>query len=298
MYCSKECQKRTYQISEATANLIADSPMKTPEKIQAIIQDFFNSPDDESLETLGSDNYPKTVFDFDFSDPKDENYKKNLGYCLLGLNAKSTVNKIRQNFENHFSGIIAKSGSSMQYKKNQKESKLVSHGAAYLVFGGLLNHSCDPNVGKVDFDGKVAFIILKPIKANEQIFNSYMLVTFLRFLSVYLTFFLFSNSPDFFVNQNVQIRRQTLMFYEFHCKCDACEYNYNFMKLVELATYYTKPLYRLMPKVPEKAVRELKDNCKYIQDHAYNILTLENYELIHRNAMLLSFLAYLETFPC
>jgi SET domain len=171
MYCSKECQNQTYRISETIDDLVAKSPNKTKEKVKAIVRDIFNKVDGDNLVALCSDNHPKSIFDFDFSDPSNENYKMKLGLCLLGFNPKSTVKK---HFMDHFSGVVAKNGNSMQYKQKQSESTLISHGAAYLIFGALLNHSCDPNVEKVDFDGKVAFIVIRPIKTNEQLLISYV----------------------------------------------------------------------------------------------------------------------------
>jgi hypothetical protein len=47
------------------------------------------------------------------------------------------------------------------------------HGGGVLPYCSLFNHSCDPNVEKISFGNKFAFIVLKPIEKNEQLFFSY-----------------------------------------------------------------------------------------------------------------------------
>jgi SET domain-containing protein len=57
------------------------------------------------------------------------------------------------------------------YTLNTKPS---SNHAQALCFGGLLNHSCIPNVEVVSVDDKVAYYVVRPIKAGEQLFVSYV----------------------------------------------------------------------------------------------------------------------------
>lgn len=46
-------------------------------------------------------------------------------------------------------------------------------GNCLLPFGGLLNHSCDPNIFWISANGKFIFIVGKPISAGEQLFICY-----------------------------------------------------------------------------------------------------------------------------
>lgn len=46
-------------------------------------------------------------------------------------------------------------------------------GSGILLFGSLLNHSCDPNTVLISFENKIACIVTKPIKKGEQIFRNY-----------------------------------------------------------------------------------------------------------------------------
>jgi hypothetical protein len=104
-------------------------------------------------------------------------------------------------------------------------------------------------------------------------------------------------SGDFFNKPKVYERVDELLRYEFECECDACEFNYRREKLISPYKNIASPFSRPPPKSIEKSIHELKDNFKFINDHAYNIMTLHCYERIQRNFDLMAFAAYYETFP-
>jgi hypothetical protein len=47
------------------------------------------------------------------------------------------------------------------------------HANGILPFGSFFNHSCDANVMRIQIDEKFAFVVLKPIKEDEQLFITY-----------------------------------------------------------------------------------------------------------------------------
>jgi SET domain-containing protein len=48
-----------------------------------------------------------------------------------------------------------------------------SIGKAVFPFASLLNHSCAPNVARIDVESKMYLVLKRPIKAGEQLFDSY-----------------------------------------------------------------------------------------------------------------------------
>lgn len=56
---------------------------------------------------------------------------------------------------------------------------------AVFPFASLINHSCSPNIERVSFGKQTAFVSIRPIEKNEQIFICYRLVNAI-FLTEYL----------------------------------------------------------------------------------------------------------------
>lgn len=56
---------------------------------------------------------------------------------------------------------------------NYRESSSEETACGLFPFVSFMNHSCAPNIFRVCFEGKVAFIACRPIRANEQLFMSY-----------------------------------------------------------------------------------------------------------------------------
>lgn len=50
-------------------------------------------------------------------------------------------------------------------------SQLIGNGI--YTFSALLNHSCAPNVKRLNFEDKIILIVSRPIKENDQLFDSY-----------------------------------------------------------------------------------------------------------------------------
>lgn len=75
------------------------------------------------------------------------------------------------------------------------------------LFAGLLNHSCAPNVQRLNVaNDKIAVIVSRPIRKGEQLFDSYR---------------------QHFNVQPKSVRSETLLRdYNFHCDCEACINDY------------------------------------------------------------------------
>jgi hypothetical protein len=97
-------------------------------------------------------------------------------------------------------------------------------------------------------------------------------------------------------NPNVADRQRRLSRYNFTCRCEACVYDYNAAKL-NFGSISPQILPRSSLKNYDEVVQKLKENCRYIEDHADNIFTADNYEVMRQNIFLINLLGYLETFP-
>jgi hypothetical protein len=73
-------------------------------------------------------------------------------------------------------------------------------------FALCFGHSCAPNIGKMSIDGKGMFSVHRPIKAGQEVFDSYIAS---------------------FVGQPKFLRQRELsQYYNISCKCEACVGNY------------------------------------------------------------------------
>jgi SET domain len=182
MFCSKDCRNQVYHCYyvKTPANMIVPTgdEVLTRDTLLAFFSRFFKEKDEfvKYAELFDdSKNYSKSIFDFDFSNPKDENYKINLLNCLLTLNHKKNetmLNAPTAKFLNHFEDILRINRISMVYQEHNSSDEH-EHGYGVLLFASLLNHSCDHNVDVVVIDNKFAFVVRKPINANEQLFMTY-----------------------------------------------------------------------------------------------------------------------------
>ncbi|KAG5671093.1 hypothetical protein PVAND_001307 [Polypedilum vanderplanki] len=79
-------------------------------------------------------------------------------------------------------------------------------GNACFLFSSLLNHSCAPNIKRLNYKNKNIIIVSRPIKAGQQLFDSYR------------------------QNFNLQVKEERqenlLKHYGFKCDCEACMNNW------------------------------------------------------------------------
>jgi SET domain len=192
MFCSEaeECQNKTYAHMLTPTNMVisASSDQKmngvlSGDKILSFLRNLFEDQYKfmHFIMTFDSNHYRKTVFDFDFSNPTEKDYKMNLLHCLLALKSKDikgqlTIDGIFPMAFTYLGGILDLNSIGIHYLQQVAQNSLIvseEHQGVTLIFGSLFNHSCDPNTLYYPVDEKVAFVIHKPVKANEQLFISY-----------------------------------------------------------------------------------------------------------------------------
>ncbi|KAK9498328.1 hypothetical protein O3M35_002986 [Rhynocoris fuscipes] len=92
-------------------------------------------------------------------------------------------------------------------KLDEYDSESVEIGGAIYPFLSLINHSCDPNVVRHNYNGDiVALIAIQVIKKGEQIFDNY--------------------SYHHAIHDKEQRQTHLLSQYYFVCKCPACLYDW------------------------------------------------------------------------
>lgn len=144
----------------------------------------------------------KTIFDFDFSDVNDPNYRYNM---LLSINGLAQVDFVKREimkymdrhpaldlFESREEKEIAKAymirafrvltvnsfGVEWVIPSKPKDRDIESvntklAGDGLCAFGSLINHSCIPNIDRLIVDNKFVFYVRRPIAAGQQLFTCY-----------------------------------------------------------------------------------------------------------------------------
>lgn len=216
----------------------------------------------------------KTVFDLDLSNPKDPMYHKNV---LLAVNALTTVretdytklNPLNVMFNEPPFDELLKTEEDREFirKFARNQMKILdtnlydmkehtrlktanqarrtlgqSIGSGLCLFASLFSHSCDPSVKRITVDNKIAFVVVRPIAAGQQIFISYGYSSY---------------------DMPLEMRREHLKSYGFICDCEACAKNY--MLLVRQPRNikdYIEPDHEMLTR--KAAIKEFKKSCKFI----------------------------------
>lgn len=186
MFCSEKCLAEGYKKFNGREELILDSLCGNDirQKMLRVMSDsLFAAGSFEELQNLAS---CKSVFDFDFSDPSDEETRKKLLICensflpktdsgiVVGY-LKNILNLAEGPKKDFFVKFIAKI--ILSYMRNGVKlpgrGTNAAVGGMLMPFVALLNHSCDPNIYASFVNSKCHLIVMKPVKANEQIFVNY-----------------------------------------------------------------------------------------------------------------------------
>lgn len=134
----------------------------------------------------------KTIFDFDLNNSRDDELRKILLKCSISLIGgaigktdqifdifKQIIGSYRKQdrlfliqFVEHMMNVCRKTQFSLNIF-DESTNQFEKIGNCLLPFGGLLNHSCDPNIFWISSNGKFIYIVAKPIRAGEQLFICY-----------------------------------------------------------------------------------------------------------------------------
>lgn len=119
-------------------------------------------------------------------------------------------------------------------------------GFAVGLFGSLFNHSCDPNIMRISFEGKIVFMANRPIKAGEQLFITYSF-----------------NFPD----AERIYRQKSLKGFNINCKCEACTNNWpTLRKLPKKIKNFEIPKPATYHENAESMLKQFKKNCGKLEE--------------------------------
>lgn len=126
------------------------------------------------------------------------------------------------------------------------------NGNGCYLFCSLLNHSCAPNIKRLNVDEKVVIVVSRPIEKGGQLFDSYR--------------------PNFNNQPRAQRQEALLADYGFHCDCEACTNDWPMNhdlrvcseELLDLAWTAHEDLPFL---TPEEAKKKLREYNKIIAQH-------------------------------
>lgn len=197
MFCSEKCLAEGYLKFNNRDALIVDSLCGNDirQKMMRIMSDSLNAAGSfEELLEIAERPGEKSVFDFDFSDPNDNETRKKLLICARSFSPKTDSGIVVGYLKNilnlpegpkkdFFVKFIAKI--ILSYMRNGVKlpgrGTNTAVGGMTLPFVALLNHSCDPNIYASFVNSKCHLIVTKPVKSNEQIFVNYRLAKFVCF---------------------------------------------------------------------------------------------------------------------
>lgn len=210
-----------------------------------------------------------SVFDFDFINPKDPMYGKNLlletrlesldveifyeqdldeekivaAYAALPRNHPKLTEILSSKDHRKFLARFLKHSFCLQQFGFRYESngEALHFGNVLRPLSLMLNTSCVPNLGLVTFEGdKTAWVVTRPVKAGDQLFRTYI-------------------GLENWMKQPTRERRAAMMDrLGFVCDCEACTNGFD-QKLFEMPEG-TKDI-----KIAKKSFAE---NCKYINKNS------------------------------
>ena len=174
MFCSRSCCIAAFRKKpnrEKLPNIV--------DKLYADIGKILGNRDEvmKFIKEFDYKNSKVTIFDFDLSQP---DYHKNLLKCFLTFTNIDDIANPRY-LKDIKSIIESREGSNKEMSDFMKHVAGVFDFNAFTptsasfstTFGGLLNHSCIPNVSHVQVGNKTAFYIQRPVEKGEQLFESY-----------------------------------------------------------------------------------------------------------------------------
>jgi hypothetical protein len=298
MFCDQKCmveaQKRFHDIEceipeENVRKLQYEMPggwIDPLLRLRTIIEAWRMAGSVEKLrELMANPNTNGNIFDVDLSHEKDEAMDvKHLKIMniLQGFWTKEEIMKIANNrtaefmvtesilrkrfpIDEDFKFMLNFSLRLMSIRTCNPVLLSAQKAVGILPFGNFFNHSCDPNVCRLNIDGnKIASIVMKPVKKGEQLF-----ITYDSSVNVHMPM------PAFMRQASI------LQRYRFRCTCFACVNNWSLQTIASLPRL-DKNFFRPndFPKNFKDAVKEFKKNCKYIKKNFKNFPSSSDIHLV------------------
>lgn len=282
MFCSEECKEKAALLHLNDAfNGVYSGEFNKSLKMQLDAYRIAGGVS-ELLELL-KDSEDKTIFDFDFSNPDDPSYEKNMLVALNGLCKNYVENEIPEINPKTLLNIPPINEKKRTAQERKQLIKFITnqlalvlsnltlfkqcHNGIYLL-QSLLNHSCVPNVECIRLDEKSVLIVIRPIKRGDQIFEAY---------GAYAAY------------HSKEVRALTLQKkHSFQCDCEACFNDWR-LPFPTKDPRFIEPEFQLLE--PADAIKHFKQNCKYIDENAEKIPSEEIRTSMENNLAMLELIA-------
>jgi hypothetical protein len=275
MFCSTDCREDYYSKTIDMTFAMEDdmkllSEVAVPFGGYKELDDFIINKDLKELN--------KTIFDYDLSDPEDPDYRKKLMMCFLSLQARDghEVEEATCEIFNFVSKKTATylmslqiSNSKEHYYQEEYLGLSRSDGVYVSLFRSLINHSCLKNVNFISIGNKNVAVVIRPIKAGEQIFDSYY----------------DKCSSDYLKNKD-----QMMKEFNFQCDCQECLDNSFKLFIPRFPLPYT-----FMSRADFSIAEQYLKNCWHILNTSENSQELITSEL--QSYQILGVLAFYATHP-
>ncbi|KAL9703953.1 hypothetical protein quinque_007471 [Culex quinquefasciatus] len=136
--------------------------------------------------------------------------------------------------------------------KGREQFSAKSHFTASYPIMSLMNHSCAPNVDRIDMPSSRAIVVIRPIKKGGQLFDNYGM------------HYCFAKRDE---------RQSELMdVYYFECKCEACVRNYTIYRLLPTKLRGGSFASVMSPEIDEKLTRHDKRAAAAVLPACYRFL--------------------------
>lgn len=272
MFCSDGCREK-HQNSihqfECASRILPESESLA---LSMILSALSVAGSVAGLKVLLENSAVKTIFDVDLSKPEEPSLDRNV--CLV-INALTTVRETELTRSRPLDWILEhppfkslmKTDDERAFMKqfintqlrildtnlyDMKEHTKInsaarksfgkSIGSGLCLFASLFSHSCDPSVKRITVDNKIAFVVVRPVNAGDQLYISYG----------YSSYAMIRDE-----------RRSLLYSYGFTCDCVACQKNYALLsRQPRKFPEYVEPEHNTLRRC--EAVSEFQRTCKLL----------------------------------
>lgn len=296
MFCSKECASIGHRFHRFECDI--DLDLKQDSCIfqmchRAVFEAIGIFGDITKLkEFLENNTEIKTIFDIgDISKMNSEELTKNLLIVMKNLQKNPIPLELLKPMTDHCKIIMSITECKIlkEFLQSFMQSQMsliitnsfgltVNHeeyGAGIFPFASNFNHSCAPNVFRISLNGKLVFIVIRPIQKTEQLYICYR--------------------ENFFYKSISKRKTELYHSYNFKCNCEACIQDYpKLNKLPKLDKNLVISVSKLQSC--EDIIAEYRKNCHYINKNHLKYPSFEMCMLIERNYELLNYIVSQDTF--
>lgn len=194
MFCSEKCLNEGNSIFKDDLNCLAeDSKNCWPDRVLRFFkQSLAVTGSFEELRKIVEESKKETIFSFNLNKSTEADQKIHLLKCMFGLLEKKfnkvfdfsemyqKVDQIEPTDDTKFlEKLVLKQTLNCQYnaisfkQHDRFKFNVIEDAAGIFPFSSLINHACFNNVHPIVVDNKLAWIVIRPVPKDSQIFANY-----------------------------------------------------------------------------------------------------------------------------